>query len=585
MSQRVVWYVLLIAACWGLADVAWAQSETWPDYPFPAPHTINRGPGGYLSWWKLLIVWLLMLFWVKTADWVNRDCQTLKLPYALWTPIVSLPFFLLMALSFLLPSFWISLPLLVLAATVPLGVYITQRNAVVDPHEKVLTAAHLRFLLATALGQVGIKMRAEAAAAHEAGAPVDFTPMGAATPQLDQVNLINARQSEAYVPTKDLIADAIDRRSEKVMLDYGRDSVAVRYQIDGVWHESDPQEREAGDEMLNVLKMMAALNPKERRERQAGDIGVKYKNAKLPMKIFSQGTKTGERVILQFTTQPVNFKSLSDLGMRGKMQEQLAKMLATPKGVFLFSSVPAGGLSTTVCNALKITDRYMRDFVSFQPTGIQEPVAENVEVITSEDSKGTVEEQLLSIFRREPNVVVVHQMTSSQMVETMCQQAAKDKLVLACIPAKEAVEALLRVLLLKVPPKVFAPVVFGVLNQRLIRKLCEECKEPYVPAPALLKKLGFPPGRVDTFYKPPDPNETEEVCSHCGGIGYYGRTALFELLEVGPELRDALTKEPKLETLRKIVRDAQLGGMQEEGLLLVAQGITSLNELTRVLKE
>ena len=82
-----------------------------------------------------------------------------------------------------------------------------------------------------------------------------------------------------------------------------------------------------------------------------------------------------------------------------------------------------------------------------------------------------------------------------------------------------------------------------------------------------------------------DPAETEEVCAHCGGIGYYGRVGLFELLEVSPALRDALTKEPKLETLRQIVQDAHQCGLQEEGLLLVAQGITSLNELTRVLKE
>jgi type II secretory ATPase GspE/PulE/Tfp pilus assembly ATPase PilB-like protein len=359
----------------------------------------------------------------------------------------------------------------------------------------------------------------------------------------------------------------------------------VRYQIDGVWHESDPQDRAIGDEILTILKTLAALNPKERKQRQAGDIGVKYKNAKHPIKIFSQGANSGERVIVQFVTQPLNFASLTELGMREKMQQQLTRMLAEPKGMFLFSSVPAGGMSTTVFNALKVTDRYLRDFVSFQPTGVKEPVAENVEVITGEDSKGTAEEQLLSVFRREPNVVVVHQLTSGKMVEMMSQQAARDKLVLACIPAKEAVEALLRVLLLKVPPKTFAPVVFGVLNQRLVRKLCEECKEPYTPAPALLKKLGFPPGRVDTFYKPPDPAETEGVCERCAGIGYYGRTALFELLEVGSELRDALTKEPKLETLRKIVRDANHCGLQEEGLLLVAQGITSLNELTRVLKE
>jgi type II secretory ATPase GspE/PulE/Tfp pilus assembly ATPase PilB-like protein len=141
------------------------------------------------------------------------------------------------------------------------------------------------------------------------------------------------------------------------------------------------------------------------------------------------------------------------------------------------------------------------------------------------------------------------------------------------------------VLLLKVPPKMFAPQVFGVLNQRLVRRLCEECKEAYTPSPAMLKKLGIPPGRIDFFYKPPDPAEVEEVCEHCGGIGYYGRVGVFELLTVDDKLRQAMMTDPKLETLRKVVRASRHRSLQDEGLLLVAQGITSLAELSRVLKQ
>jgi type II secretory ATPase GspE/PulE/Tfp pilus assembly ATPase PilB-like protein len=260
-------------------------------------------------------------------------------------------------------------------------------------------------------------------------------------------------------------------------------------------------------------------------------------------------------------------------------------MLARPDGFFLFSAVPGQGLSTTVLYAQKAMDRYLRDFISFQQQGADEPVAENVELVTYDPASDDAEQKMVSMFRREPNVVLVHQLTSGKMVELICEQAQRKKLILATIPAKEAVEALLRVLLLKVPAKVFAPVVYGVLNQRLIRRLCESCKQPYTPSPQLLKKLGIPTGRVDQLFRPPNPGEEEAICEKCGGIGYYGRIALYELLTVDSGIRQTLVEQPKLEALRKAARTAGHRTLQDEGIALVARGTTSLAELQRVLKQ
>src|SRR5690606_29072302 len=107
---------------------------------------------------------------------------------------------------------------------------------------------------------------------------------------------------------------------------------------------------------------LANLDVKERRKRQDGAFTAQYEGKKYPIKLFSQGTKTGQRVILDFGRAEQGFESIADLGMRDKMQERLREMLARDQGIFLFSAVPAGGLSTTVKLALKLTDRYMRDF-------------------------------------------------------------------------------------------------------------------------------------------------------------------------------------------------------------------------------
>jgi len=151
---------------------------------------------------------------------------------------------------------------------------------------------------------------------------------------------------------------------------------------------------------------------------------------------------------------------------------------------------------------------------------------------------------------------------------------------------------------LKAPAEEFAQAVKAVLNVRLIRKLSETCKQPYQPPAQLLQRLGIPPGRVKELYKEwqptPDPDKKKippEACEFCGlmgpschGLGYVGRTGIFEFLEVDDKLRQALVKQPKLEVLRQVARQQGHRGLQEEGVLLVAQGLTSLNELQRVLK-
>ena len=397
--------------------------------------------------------------------------------------------------------------------------------------------------------------------------------------------MILARQSPGFVPAKDIVADAIDRRGDKIMLDYAQDAVAVRYQIDGVWHEAESQDREAGDALLDVFKHLASLDPKERRKRQLGDFTAEYKQSKYMMHLVTQGTKTGERAILNFLTADVPFESIKELGMRDKMQEQLKELLGTKHGLFLFSAVPGGGLTTTMLLGMKLTDRYMRDFAAFQDVAHPEPLADNIELATYDTTKDSPDKRLLTVLRKEPDVLVVNELVDANMVDVLCKKATEDKLIISSIRAKEAVEALLRVLLLKVSAKQFAPAAIGVLNQRLVRRLCESCKESYTPSAEMLKKLGIPQGRVESLYRPPEKEENQPVCPDCAGIGYLGRTSVFELLVVNDAIREALIKQPKLEVLRKVAKQAGNRTLQEEGILLVVQGITSLPELMRVLKQ
>ncbi len=590
--------VALLAAL--LADPALAAAgDRWPIYPLRG-HQLTRGPGGYLSIVKLGLCIGLFFVWVKTTDWVSQDCRVSGMPYALWNPIVFFPFlagFFLFALS--VPLFFVGYPLFLLSYGVPLGVYIVRRNSIVQPHQKVLTREHIRFLIATSIQRFGGKMDAEKKADHEKGPPVNFTAMGGKNQQEDTGNLLTARQSPGYVWAKEIISDALGHRADKIMLDYSKDKVGIRHQIDGVWHNVEPLERESGDVTLAVMKTLAALDPNQRRARQEGKFGVvveveaeaeaeaKAKAENYTCAITSQGTKTGERVVLQLIGKEIQFESLEELGMRNKMQKQLKKLLGSDRGLVLFSSLPAGGLTTTFTMALKATDRFVRDFYAVEDAAKPAPDVENIEVVTYDAAAGQTPDALMpQLLRREPNVLVVRDLVNVEMVKILSEVAADDKLVISSVRAKEAVEALLRVLMLKIPPSQFAPAVTAVVNQRLIRKLCETCKEAYAPNPELLKKLNLPPERVKALYRPPQPPEDpKEICSDCRGIGYRGRTSIFELLVVDDSLREAIVKKPKVETLRAVAKKAGNRSLQEEGLILVARGVTSLPELQRILKQ
>jgi type II secretory ATPase GspE/PulE/Tfp pilus assembly ATPase PilB-like protein len=143
----------------------------------------------------------------------------------------------------------------------------------------------------------------------------------------------------------------------------------------------------------------------------------------------------------------------------------------------------------------------------------------------------------------------------------------------------------LRVLVLKVSAKDFAPVFTGAVNMRLVRKLCEECKQAYAPPPEVIKQLG---AKIEALYRPPQPIPGEKPkppCEKCAGVGYYGRTGIFEVLIADDAVRQTLVTNPKLDALRIAARKSGMRTLQEEGILLAAKGVTSLPELMRVLKQ
>jgi type II secretory ATPase GspE/PulE/Tfp pilus assembly ATPase PilB-like protein len=251
----------------------------------------------------------------------------------------------------------------------------------------------------------------------------------------------------------------------------------------------------------------------------------------------------------------------------------------------IFSTMPGGGLTTIVNVSLEETDRLMRDFVAIEDVHHREAEIQNIDVHTYDASAGETPATLMpKLIRAYPNVYVCRDLINLESAQLLFNEVKDERLIVTSIRAKDAAEALLRILQMKVPAKEFVTVVKAVLYQRLIRLLCTDCKVGYAPPPDVLKKMGIPAGKVEHLYRPPKAEEIEKPCLSCQGTGYRGRTGIFELLVVDDKIREILIKQPKLDLLKKAARASHQRLLQEEGVLLVAKGVTSIPELMRVLK-
>jgi type II secretory ATPase GspE/PulE/Tfp pilus assembly ATPase PilB-like protein len=528
----------------------------------------------------------LLFVWARTSDWVNSDSQIFGLGYKKWNPIVVLPVAATFIGSMFIPmKFYIRYPILwviYLATIIP---YIIIHNKSVQPHQTVLTGSWFRHFFAAQLGKVGFKIRDERAAEYEKGAAVDLIAIGGGDSAADNVNLLTARQSPGYLLVKDLVADMANRRVDRTLLEYGPTAVVVKHEIDGMWHNGEAREREGADVMLAVMKTLANLDAKERRKKQEGKFGAVYDGKKLMVPLTCQGVANGERVVVNRVFDKGRPHTYEAIGLREGLKEQWEEIMSRDSGLVVFSALPGGGLTTLTDVSIEETDRLMRDFFAIEDVNKREHDIQNVVVHTYDSKKGETPATLMpNLVRLYPNVYICRDLVDAASATALMNEVPDDKLVITSIPARDAPEALLRLLQMKLPQQQFASVVTAVLYQRLIRKLCPDCKVGFKPSTEMLKKLGIPAGKVEQFFRPPTAEEVEKPCQTCQQLGYLGRTGIFELLVVTDAMREILAKQPSLELIKKAARADSQRSLQEEGILLVAKGVTSLPELQRVLK-
>lgn len=425
--------------------------------------------------------------------------------------------------------------------------------------------------------------------------PAEFSPDVASSSEV-QALVIKARQGAGFPVAAGQIGHAVQSRATHVLMDFSASSCALRYQVDGQWEQLPPLDRETGDAMLVALKQLCLLNPADRRSAQSGKCGIKIKKDKYRLTIQSQGVKSGERVLIRLTPENVPFDRLEHLGMREKMIESFREQLNAEGNLVLISAPKGEGLSTTWNVALNAADRFVRDFQSLELKDAPEPDVININANFYGAGTELTEIQLVNkLILKEPDTLVFPSVPSPESMSVLSRQIERaNKQVLTRIVAGSAIEAAAR-FISQYPDLAddLSTQITAVLCQKLVRRLCDNCKVGFEPTPQLLNQLGIPAGRVGMLYQPfilpPIEQQVDEngkpapitPCHVCEGRGFHSRCAVFELLCPGKQLQKALVKTRDLAKLAEIARAEGFRNLKAEAVLTVARGLTSLDELKR----
>jgi type II secretory ATPase GspE/PulE/Tfp pilus assembly ATPase PilB-like protein len=369
----------------------------------------------------------------------------------------------------------------------------------------------------------------------------------------------------------------------------------VRYKIDGMWHDKLPMDRPTGDYLLATLKQLADLDYRQRNERQEGNFSGLWETRKYKFAVLCQPVASGERVAISIDLPRPKPTDLVQMGMREKMFERVKQFFKQPRGLIVSATLPGDGASMAWKGIKAAGDRFMADFVTLEQRGAVEDEVINVGSVLY-DAPDQFGAELQKLLLREPDAVFFPRVTNPRVMRQIVELGlVTDRLMVVQLEARSALEALYRLQVLGMTPDEISQSLIGIVAQRLLRRLCGQCREMFEPDPATLAKLGIPAGRVRTFYKQFDPAAYTTVdskgnaippppCPACGGVGYFARLGLFEVLENDSVVKSILQQGKTFPEAVQLWRGARYPTFREEGVAAIALGLTSIEELQRVLR-
>jgi len=374
-----------------------------------------------------------------------------------------------------------------------------------------------------------------------------------------------------------LITQAIQDRASDIHIEPTEKDLRVRFRIDGVLHEIMRSPKNIQSGVISRLKIMAEINIAERRVPQDGRLSVNANGKKIDLRVATLPTVWGEKVVMRVLDNSTAMLKLSDLGFSDANYESYAQSFTKPYGMILVTGPTGSGKSTTLYATLNIVSRPEINVIT-----VEDPVEYRIpginQVQTNVKAGLTFASALRSILRSDPDVVLIGEVRDHETAQIAIEAALTGHLVLTTLHTNDAPSAVTRLVEMGIEPFLVGSALDCVLAQRLARRLCQKCREPYTPEPEALITSRFPWKQdepLPTLYRPVG-------CSNCAKTGYRGRLALQEVMPVSEEIERLAVERASAVQISHVAREQGMTTLRDDGMLKVLQGVTTLEEILRV---
>ena len=384
----------------------------------------------------------------------------------------------------------------------------------------------------------------------------------------------SANESPVIKLVNYLLFAAVQEGASDIHIEPDDGALRVRYRVDGRLFLKMTPPAKMLPAVVSRIKIMARLDISERRIPQDGGITIRIAKRAVDLRVSTMPGKFGEKVVIRIIDKNNAMTGLSQIGFSEPMYDQFVNMVSQPNGIVLVTGPTGSGKSTTLYAALRQINNE-----SVNISTVEDPVEMNIPGInqfqTNDRAGFTFAGALRSLLRQDPDIVMIGEIRDQETAKIATQAALTGHLVLSTLHTNDAPSAITRLFNIGVEPYLVAASIRGALAQRLVRRICKNCKEPLTLSDTMkhtIDRLGPQAQAIETFYH-------GEGCKACRGTGYAGRAGLYELFEPNDEALDAITRGASLQELRTIGRETGYTTLRQDGLEKVADGITTIEEL------
>lgn len=370
-----------------------------------------------------------------------------------------------------------------------------------------------------------------------------------------------------------LLMQAVRDSASDIHVEPEEDNLRIRFRIDGILHDVSRLPRHVTPAVTSRLKIMADLNIAKKRIPQDGRFQMKVGSSQIDMRVSTLPTIYGENVVMRILDTTGSLVGLDQLGFAPEIFKAFDIIIRQPYGIILVTGPTGSGKTTTLYSALNVINvaekniMTLEDPVEYRLRGIRQVQVNPKAGLTFADG-------LRSFLRQDPNVMMVGEIRDVETAEIAIQAALTGHLVFSTLHTNDAPSAATRLIDMGVEPFLISSSVLGIIAQRLVRLICPQCKESYVPGEKLVKDVGLPPGNY-TFFR-------GKGCSNCKNSGYKGRQGLYELLTMNDRIKELITEKASANLILAAAQEAGMKTLREDGLQKVLNGVTTIDEVLRV---